>query len=99
MASEIKKRLKNTPKGPREFGVILESIDSNVKHVVETVDTHTKQIAQLQNNAGSLKKDMAQVKDDVAAIKVTLESVNPLGLKQEVVALQKRVVVFESNER
>ena len=76
----------------REFGVILESIDSNVRHIVEVVDTHTKQIAQLQSDTGSLKRDMAQVKDDVAVIKVTFESVNLVDLKE-------RVVVLESEER
>ena len=92
MADDLKKRIKDVPKGTREFGVVLESIDSNVKHIVEVVDTHTKQIAQLQNDAGSLKKDMAQVKDDVAVIKVTFESVNILDLKG-------RVSVLESKEK
>ena len=35
---------KDAPKKQREFGVILESIDSNVKRVLEAFDDHTKQI-------------------------------------------------------
>mgnify|MGYP001568944869 CR=1 FL=1 len=72
MADGIKKRIKDVPKETREFGVILESIDSNVKHIVEVMDTHTKQITALQEDVTSLKQDMGQVKDDVSAIKVTL---------------------------
>ena len=95
MADDLKKRIKNTPKGTREFGVILESIDSNVKYIVEVVDTHTRQLKLLEGVPDKLEKIEARL--DV--IETTLESVNLPVLKQKVFALEKRVAVLESKER
>ena len=104
MAEDIKKIIKDTAQETAKevegrLGVLIEAVQSDVKHVVEAVDTHTKQIAQLQNDVGSLKKDMTQVKDDVTAVKVTLESANLLDSRQQFADLQKRVVVLESKEK
>jgi hypothetical protein len=91
--------MKDTPKKKREFGVILESIDSNVKHVVEAVDTHTKQLGRLEKRVENLES----MKDDVAAIKVTL-GIMKNDLKQKVdreefVALEERVNRLEAKAR
>lgn len=83
---------KDTPKKAREFGVILESIDSNVKQTLELVHTHTKQIKELHKDVGSMKKDMTQVKDDVAVIKLALEGTeSEKPLKQRVADLELKV--------
>ena len=79
----------------REFGVILESIDSNVKHIVEVVDTHTRQLKLLEGVPDKLEKIEARL--DV--IETTLESVNLPVLKQKFISLEKRVAVLESKER
>ena len=94
MADNIKK-IKDTPKKQREFGVVLESIDSNVKHIVEAVDTHTKQLGRLEKRVENLES----MKDDVAAIKTTLEAVNLFELKQELTDLKKRVEELEANQK
>jgi len=94
MADDIKK-IKDTPKSKREFGVVLESIDSNVKHIVEAVDTHTKQLGRLEKRVENLES----MKDDVAAIKTTLEAVNLLDLKLELTDLKKRVEELEANQK
>ena len=60
---------KDTPKKKREFGVILESIESKVQHVVEAVDTHTKQLERLE----PMEETFEQVRVDVDAMKTTLE--------------------------
>jgi archaellum component FlaC len=91
--------MQDTPKKKREFGVILESIDSNVKHVVEAVDTHTKQLERLQG----LPQDVEQIRDDVEAIKVTL-GIMKNDLKQKVdreefAALEERVNRLEAKAR
>ncbi len=82
---------KDTPKKKREFGVILESIDSNVKQTLELVHTHTKQITELQKDVGSLQKDLTEVKDDVAVIKVAVGVVEgEKPLKQRVEELEAK---------
>lgn len=77
MVADLKKRIKDTPEKSREFGVILESIDSNVKHIVEVVDTHTEQLKRLEGVPDKL--DKIEVRLDV--IETTLESVNLPVLK------------------
>ena len=84
--------MKDTPKNKREFGVILESIDSKVQHIVEVVDTHTKQLERLE----PMEEALEQVKTDVDAMKTTLEEVNLMDLKQQVADLQKRMAAVES---
>ena len=87
---------KDTPKKTREFGVILESIDSNVKHIVEAVDTHTKQITDLQKQTGRIETRVENMDTRLAVIETTLESVNLPVLRQKFIALEKRVSVLES---
>ena len=48
MPDDIKK-IKDTPKKKREFGVILESIESKVQHIVEAVDDHTKRLGRVEH--------------------------------------------------
>lgn len=83
---------KDTPKKKREFGVILEDIDSNVKHIVEAVDSHTKQLEQLAGVPDKLNK----IDDRLAAVETILESVNLPALKQKVMTLEKRVEALEA---
>ena len=84
---------KDTPKKKREFGVILEDIDSNVRHIVEAVDTHTTLLARLEKRVENLEP----LKDDVAAIKATLEGTETeKPLKQRVGDLEKRTDMLEA---
>lgn len=99
MADDLKKRIKNTPKEGRQFGVVLESIDSNVKHIVEAVDTHTKQIGELQKQTGRIETRLEKMDTRLSVIETTLESVNLPVLKQKFISLEKRVAVLESKER
>ena len=91
--------MKDTPKKKREFGVVLESIDSKVQHIVEAVDTHTAQLQRLQ----SVPDSIAAMKDDIEAIKVTT-GIMKNDLKQKVdreefVALENRVALVEAKLR
>ena len=61
MAGNLKKKLKSIPKNQREFGVVLESIDSNVKHIVEAVDIHTEQLKRLEGVPDKLEKIEARL--------------------------------------
>lgn len=95
MAGDLKGKIKDIPKKSREFGVILESIDSNVKYIVEVVDTHTEQLKRLEGVPDRL--DRIEARLDV--IETTLESVNLPMLKQKFIALEKRVTILESKRR
>ena len=72
MADDLKKRIKDAPKKNREFNVLLESIDSNVKHIVEAVDTHTEQLKRLEGVPDKLDR----IEGRLDVIETTLESVN-----------------------
>ena len=91
--------MKDTPKKKREFGVVLESIDSKVQHIVEAVDTHTKQLERLEGVPDTL----AAMKDGIEAIKVTTGNMkNDLKQKvdrEEFVALENRVALVEAKLR
>ena len=99
MADNLKKKIKRVPQNQREFGVVLESIDSNVKHIVEAVDTHTKQIAEIQKQTGGMETKLGKMDARLAAIETTLESVNLPMLKQKFIGLEKRVEALESKRR
>lgn len=83
---------KDTPKKKREFGVILESIESTVQQILEGTEANTRQLEEL----GPLQANVATMGADVAAMKTTLEQVNLVDLKQEVADLQKRMAALES---
>ena len=91
--------MEDTSKKKREFGVVLESIDSKVQHIVEAVDTHTKQLERLEG----VPDTIAEMKDDTQAIKVTLGIIkNDLKQKvdrEEFVALENRVALVEAKLR
>lgn len=95
MAGNIKKQIKDAPRARREFGVILESIDSNVKQVAEAVDIHTQQLDRIEKRLEILEP----MQNDLEAVKVTLQAVNLIDLKEQVVDLQKRVAVLEGKAR
>ena len=75
-----------------EFGVILESIDSNVKHIVEAVDSHTNQLNRLEDRVENLEP----MKDDVVVIKTTLAAANLPALHQKVIDLGQRIINLEA---
>ena len=79
----------NNEKENREFGVLLEHIDSNVKHIAEAVDTHTVQLNRLED-----KMERVEVRLD--SIENILETVNLPALKQKVVTLEKRIDMLEA---
>lgn len=95
MVGDLKRKMRNVPRKNREFGVILESIDSNVKYIVEVVDTHTEQLKRLEDVPERLDKIEARL--DI--IETTLESVNLPVIKQRVLSLEKRVTALEAKER
>ena len=79
---------KDTPKKEREFGVILESIDSKVQHIVEAVDIHTKQLERLE----PIETKLDKIDDRLAAVETILggtETEKPL--KQRVEDLEVKV--------
>ena len=84
--------MKDTPKKKGELGVVLESIDSNVQHIVEAVDTHTIQLELLAGVPDKLDK----MDDRLAAMETILESVNLPVLKQKIAALEKRMAAVEA---
>ena len=87
--------MKDTPKKQREFGVVLESIDSKVQHIVEAVDTHTTQLQKLQSVPDSIDK----IETRLDVIETILESVNLPALKQKVATLEKRMNLVEANQK
>ena len=75
----------------REFGIILESIDSNVKHIVGVTDAHTQELNSLKGVPATLEK----IDTRLDAVETILESVNLPMLKQKVASLEKRVEELE----
>ena len=79
---------KDTPKKKREFGVILESIESTVKQTLELVHTHTKQLERLEPMEAKLDK----IDDRLAAVETTLQGTETeKPLKQRVEDLEAKV--------
>ena len=76
----------------RDLGVVMEDVQSDVKHIAEAVDTHTQQLERLEPMQGTLE----QVRADVDVVKTTLEQVSLVDLKQELGDLKKRVEEIES---
>ena len=72
------------------LAILLEDIQSDVKKVVETTDTHTRQLGRLE----PIEETLGQLKVDVDAIKTTL--VDLVGLRKEVTDLKKRVEQLEA---
>lgn len=101
MADDIKKIIQDTAtetakRVNQNLGVLMEDIQSDVKHILETVDTHTSQIKELRTDVGAIKNDMVQMKDDIAVIKTALEQVNLVEMKQDIIDLKKRVEDLET---
>ena len=71
----------------REFGIILERLDSNVKHIVGVTDAHTQELNSLKGFPATLEK----IDTRLDAVETILESVNLPVLKQKVASLEKRV--------
>ena len=95
-ADDIKKIIQDTATETAErvnqdLGVIMEDMQSDVKHILETGDTHTQQLYRLDTTVGGIQESPGQLKTDMDAVKTTLEQVNFVDLKQEVSDLKKRV--------
>ena len=106
MADDIKKLIEESGEKTRkeigtlrqdinEVGVLVEAVQSDVKHIAETVDIHTKQLERLE----PMEETLEEVKADVDAMKITLEAVNLMDLKQQVANLQKRMTAVEAKAR
>ena len=96
MADDIKKIIQDTAtetakRVNQALGVLMEDMQSDVKHILETVDTHTQQLDRLDTTVGGIQESLGQLKTDMDAVKTTLEQVNLVDLKQEVSDLKKRV--------
>ena len=63
------------------------------------MDTHTRQITDLQKQTGRIETKVENIDARLAVIETTLESVNLPMLKQKFIALEKRVAVLESKEK
>ena len=83
MADDIKKIIEEATEGLRkdirEVGVKVEAVQSDVKQVLEGVETHTQQLERIETRLTNLEP----VRDDVEAIKVTVEGIKR-DLKQKV---------------
>jgi hypothetical protein len=104
MAEDIKKIIQDTAKATakevnQDLGVKMEALQSDMKQVLEGVETNTQQLERLQG----LPQDVEQIRDDVEAIKVTL-GIMKNDLKQKVdreefAALEERVNRLEARAR
>ena len=71
----------------KEFGIILERLDSDVKHIVGITDAHTQELNSLKGVPATLEK----IDTRLDAVETILESVNLPMLKQKVASLEERV--------
>ena len=104
MADDIKKIIQDTAKATakevnQDLGVKMEALQSDMKQVLEGVETNTQQLERLQ----TLPEDVEHIRDDVEAIKVTMGIIkNDLKQKvdrEEFVALEQRVVQLEARQK
>lgn len=83
MADDIKKIIEEATEGLRkdirEVGVKVEAVQSDMKQVLEGVETHTQQLERIETRLTNLEP----VRDDVEAIKVTVGDIKR-DLKQKV---------------
>lgn len=74
MADDIKKIIEETTAGLRkdirEVGVKVEAVQSDMKQVLEGVETHTQQLERMENQISKLEP----MQDDIEAIKVTMDT-------------------------
>jgi len=87
---------KDTPKKEREFGVILESIDSSMQNVLEGNEANTKRLDQIGKSTGRMETKLGKIDDRLAAVETMLESVNLPALRQKVLTLEKRLDQLEA---
>lgn len=95
-ANKVAEQIEPLRKDIGELGVLVEDVQSGVKHIAEVVDTHTQQLERLEG----LPSAVDHIKDDVEVIKVTLD-VMKNDLKQKVdrdefAALEQRVNRLEA---
>jgi len=91
--------MEDTTKKQREFGVILESIDSNVKNVLEGNEANAKRLDRIETQTSRMEDALIRMDYRLAAVETILESVNLPALKQKVAALEKRLDVVEAHQK
>jgi phage host-nuclease inhibitor protein Gam len=74
------------------FDVVAEDLKGEIQQVAEGVTTNTQQLTRLDTRVENLES----VKDDVIAIKTTLEAVNLPALKERIHTLEKRLTLVEA---
>ena len=84
MPDDIKTIIQETAKETakvvsQDLGVAFEGIQSDVQHIVEAVDTHTRQLQRL----APIEETLDQLKTDMGVVKTTLEQVNLAGANQK----------------
>ncbi len=88
---------KDTPKKKREFGVILESIESKVQNVLEGDEASAKRLDRIEERVDKMDRGLTQVKDDVAVIKLAVQGTEEeKPLRQELADLKKRMAAVEA---
>ena len=101
MADDIKKIIEESGEQTRkeigglrqdikDVGILVEAVQSDVTHIAEAVDTHTKQIKEIDQRLQKVEKDVTEVKDDVAVIKVAV------GMAEGEKPLKQRVEELEA---
>ena len=97
MADDIKKLIEESGEKTRkeigalrkdiqDVGVLVEDVQSDVKHIAAAVDIHTNQLDQL----AGLPDAIAEMKDDIEVIKVSVT------LKHQFTNLENRVAQLEA---
>lgn len=76
MSDDIKKIIKDVAKATaqevnQDLGVKMEALQSDIKQVLEGVETHTQQLKRIENQMEKFEP----MQDDIEAIKVTVESI------------------------
>ncbi len=96
MADDIKKVIEEATEQIREdikgVGIQVEEVQSDVQQIAEAVDSHSRQLGQLE----PMQESLTQVQSDVAVVKTTLEQVSLVDLKQDLSDLKKRVTNLET---
>ena len=93
------KKTKDTPKKEREFGVILESIESDVKNVLEGNEANAKRLDRIEESTERVEAKLGKIDDRLSSVETILESVNLPALKQKVMTLEKRLDQLEARAK
>ena len=88
MADDIKKLLEeHAEETKRHFDVVAERLDHKIDIIVEGFELHTQQLDRMEKGLEILEP----MQHDLEAVRITLQAVNLIDLKEQVTDLQKRV--------